>query len=281
MAGHPAVVQAAGRGRGDGRRPSPPVTSPGASPPRPPTHRGRAADGVAERDAHPDRVRLPRAGGLRGAHQAVRRRRLARAAHAAGVDPRLRRAVPPGCGARRRRAPDDAADRGRGHPDGRPRRGPAHAGPARRAPPGARRTGRPRGAGGRRGARRPGPRPGPAGAPGGPGLHRRDGRLGRPTDGPATGRGPVPAVVVGDEGGLRQVVVNLVANAVRHTPRGTPVEVAVGVDAGQAVLEVRDHGPGLPPEEASASSSASTGSTPAGGADPAVARGWGCRSWPR
>jgi two-component system OmpR family sensor kinase len=70
-------------------------------------------------------------------------------------------------------------------------------------------------------------------------------------DGPDGRRGgPVPAVVVGDEGGLRQVVVNLVANAVRHTPPGTPVEVAVGVDAGQAVLEVRDHGPGLAPEEA-------------------------------
>jgi two-component system OmpR family sensor kinase len=67
------------------------------------------------------------------------------------------------------------------------------------------------------------------------------------------GSGPVPAVVVGDEGGLRQVVTNLVANAVRHTPAGTPVEVAVGVEPGVApcaVLEVRDHGPGLPPEEA-------------------------------
>jgi two-component system OmpR family sensor kinase len=77
------------------------------------------------------------------------------------------------------------------------------------------------------------------------------------------GAGPVPAVVVGDEGGLRQVVTNLVANAVRHTPPGTPVEVAVGVEpgseaesgpeanrSGRAVLEVRDHGTGLPPEEA-------------------------------
>ncbi len=70
------------------------------------------------------------------------------------------------------------------------------------------------------------------------------------------GSGPVPAVVVGDEGGLRQVVTNLVANAVRHTPAGTPVEVAVGVEPADgaagpcAVLEVRDHGPGLPAEEA-------------------------------
>jgi two-component system OmpR family sensor kinase len=69
-------------------------------------------------------------------------------------------------------------------------------------------------------------------------------------------RGPVPSVVVGDEGGLRQVVTNLVANAVRHTPAGTPVEVAVGVEpasegsGARAVLEVRDHGPGLPEEEA-------------------------------
>ena len=73
-----------------------------------------------------------------------------------------------------------------------------------------------------------------------------------------TGSGPVPAVVVGDEGGLRQVVTNLVANAVRHTPAGTPVEVAVGVEpahegsdgGGSAVIEVRDHGPGLAPQDA-------------------------------
>ncbi|HVN13991.1 MAG TPA: HAMP domain-containing sensor histidine kinase [Kineosporiaceae bacterium] len=68
--------------------------------------------------------------------------------------------------------------------------------------------------------------------------------------------GPVPAVAVGDEGGLRQVVTNLVANAIRHTPAGSPVEVAVGMTTvpGQegwyAVLEVRDHGRGLAPEEA-------------------------------
>ena len=45
---------------------------------------------------------------------------------------------------------------------------------------------------------------------------------------------------------------NLVANAVQHTPRGTPVEVAVGparAGARPSVgvrLEVRDHGPGIP-----------------------------------
>jgi two-component system OmpR family sensor kinase len=73
--------------------------------------------------------------------------------------------------------------------------------------------------------------------------------------------GPIPAVVIGDEDRLRQVVANLVANAVRHTPDGTAIEVAVGVTTNSppggagsgvplAVLEVRDHGPGLTEEQA-------------------------------
>ncbi|HET6693766.1 MAG TPA: HAMP domain-containing sensor histidine kinase [Pedococcus sp.] len=63
--------------------------------------------------------------------------------------------------------------------------------------------------------------------------------------------GPVgQSVVVGSEPKLRQVVTNLVANALRHTPTGTPVEVAVGVDAEGVALEVRDHGPGVAPEVA-------------------------------
>ena len=43
---------------------------------------------------------------------------------------------------------------------------------------------------------------------------------------------------------------NLVANALRHTPEGTPVEVAVGHDADGVALEVRDHGAGVPEDVA-------------------------------
>jgi two-component system OmpR family sensor kinase len=53
--------------------------------------------------------------------------------------------------------------------------------------------------------------------------------------------------VLAEEAALRRVVMNLVANAVRHTPDGSPIELAVGAEAdGRALLEVRDHGPGVP-----------------------------------
>ena len=61
-------------------------------------------------------------------------------------------------------------------------------------------------------------------------------------------------IVTGDEVRLRQVIGNLVNNALRHTPAGTPVEVIVrsGMlgDAPAAVLEVVDSGPGMPAEQA-------------------------------
>jgi len=61
-------------------------------------------------------------------------------------------------------------------------------------------------------------------------------------------------IVTGDEVRLRQVIGNLVNNALRHTPAGTPVEVVVrsGLlgDSPAAVLEVVDSGPGMPAEQA-------------------------------
>ncbi len=59
--------------------------------------------------------------------------------------------------------------------------------------------------------------------------------------------GPVgPTPVIGDDSALRQVIANLLGNALRYSPAGSPIEVAVGTEGTYGVAEVRDHGPGIP-----------------------------------
>ncbi len=55
-----------------------------------------------------------------------------------------------------------------------------------------------------------------------------------------------PVVIDGDEARLHQVVANLLANARVHTPAGTDVTVALGIDGDSAVVTVTDDGPGVP-----------------------------------
>jgi two-component system, OmpR family, sensor kinase len=66
-------------------------------------------------------------------------------------------------------------------------------------------------------------------------------------------------LVVGDEARLRQVIGNLMSNALTHTPDGTPIEVSVssgtldpqaGDHTPAVILDVTDHGPGMTPEQA-------------------------------
>jgi two-component system, OmpR family, sensor kinase len=52
--------------------------------------------------------------------------------------------------------------------------------------------------------------------------------------------------VEGNPDELHRLVVNLLDNALSHTPAGTEVRVHVGRDDGVAVLEVSDDGPGIP-----------------------------------
>ncbi len=59
-----------------------------------------------------------------------------------------------------------------------------------------------------------------------------------------------PVVIVGDEHRLRQVVDNLLVNAVNHTPAGTPIEVSVVEDGEWALLTVHDEGPGIGADDA-------------------------------
>jgi two-component system OmpR family sensor kinase len=53
-------------------------------------------------------------------------------------------------------------------------------------------------------------------------------------------------MVMGDPDQMRQLLSNLVRNAVIHTPAGTAIEVSVRRDNGDARLRVRDHGSGIP-----------------------------------
>jgi two-component system, OmpR family, sensor kinase len=52
--------------------------------------------------------------------------------------------------------------------------------------------------------------------------------------------------VLGDAHQLRQVLANLMRNALVHTPAGTPIELSAARAGGEVRIEVRDHGPGLP-----------------------------------
>ncbi len=58
------------------------------------------------------------------------------------------------------------------------------------------------------------------------------------------------AVVLGEENGIRQVVTNLMGNAVRFSPAGSPIELVVGVDRdeGMGTIAIVDHGEGIPPQ---------------------------------
>ena len=58
-----------------------------------------------------------------------------------------------------------------------------------------------------------------------------------------------PASAEGDPERLRQIVLNLLSNALRHTPPGGRIEVRTSLDGELAVLEVLDNGPGIAPED--------------------------------
>lgn len=65
---------------------------------------------------------------------------------------------------------------------------------------------------------------------------------------------PLELVLTLDANRIRQALENLLGNAVKHAPAGTPVTVSVTVDdggdqaSGCAVVTVSDAGPGIPPE---------------------------------
>ncbi|WP_439958016.1 sensor histidine kinase [Microbacterium oleivorans] len=95
-------------------------------------------------------------------------------------------------------------------------------------------------------------RPGPIAGAGR--LLRRRGRADAPPPALVTSPIVVPTpqtaapIVLGDENRIRQVVANLLGNARRYTPEGSPIELAVGADleSSRGWISVADHGEGIP-----------------------------------
>ncbi len=73
-------------------------------------------------------------------------------------------------------------------------------------------------------------------------------RSGRGSDVKVTFAGPDVAAVLADAAQLRQVVWNLVRNAIQASSPGHEVKVVITVEREACALEVRDRGPGIPPE---------------------------------
>ncbi|MCS5714709.1 ATP-binding protein [Herbiconiux sp. CPCC 205716] len=60
----------------------------------------------------------------------------------------------------------------------------------------------------------------------------------------------VPPIVLAEENKIRQVLTNLIGNALRFTDADSPIELVVQVDeaAGVAMVDIVDHGDGIPPQ---------------------------------
>ncbi|WP_104100129.1 cell wall metabolism sensor histidine kinase WalK [Cryobacterium sp. M96] len=71
-----------------------------------------------------------------------------------------------------------------------------------------------------------------------------------PEQTPVTEPGTVQAVVMAEENKIRQIITNLMGNALRFSPTDSPVELEVAVDRRnqRASIAVIDHGEGIPPQ---------------------------------
>jgi signal transduction histidine kinase len=52
-----------------------------------------------------------------------------------------------------------------------------------------------------------------------------------------------------DEALMRRVIINLVSNALKHTPRNTTIHLRLAITSNSAAIQVIDNGPGIPAEQ--------------------------------
>jgi signal transduction histidine kinase len=60
---------------------------------------------------------------------------------------------------------------------------------------------------------------------------------------------PAGVMVEADRVALMEAMLNLIGNALKYSPRGSAVMVSTGLSDGSVSFSVRDHGPGISPEE--------------------------------
>ena len=62
------------------------------------------------------------------------------------------------------------------------------------------------------------------------------------------GSQPLPQIYA-DPDRVHQIVKNLLANAIKYSPEGGPIEVETGVEGKYVTISITDHGIGVPPDE--------------------------------
>lgn len=62
-------------------------------------------------------------------------------------------------------------------------------------------------------------------------------------------RGATHTTLVGDKERLTQVFINLISNAIKYSPQADTVEIDLDASAEQAIIQVCDHGIGVPPDQ--------------------------------
>jgi signal transduction histidine kinase len=60
---------------------------------------------------------------------------------------------------------------------------------------------------------------------------------------------PIRVTVRADPVRLRQILCNLCSNALKYSPKGSPITITCALDRGHVIIKVTDRGKGIPPQD--------------------------------